>query len=40
MLFDGVAEMPAKEIFETLELNWGIILKRYAEQVRVEAGNK
>jgi hypothetical protein len=33
MLFDGVAEMSPKDIFETLELNWGIILKRYAEQI-------
>jgi hypothetical protein len=40
MLFDGVAEMSAKDIFETLELNWGIVLKRYAEQVQSEAGNQ
>jgi hypothetical protein len=33
MLFDGVAEMPPMDIFETLELNWGIVLKRYAEQI-------
>ena len=33
MLFDGVAEMPPMDIFETLEFNWGILLKRYAEQI-------
>ena len=33
MMFDGVAEMPPKDIFETLELNWGVVLKRYAEQI-------
>ncbi len=37
MLFDGVAEMPPMDIFETLELNWGIVLKRYAEQICNEA---
>jgi hypothetical protein len=38
MLFDGVAEMSAKDIFETLELNWGIVLKRYADQISDELG--
>jgi hypothetical protein len=38
MLFDGVTEMPPKAIFETLELNWGIVLKHYAEQICSEAG--
>jgi hypothetical protein len=38
MLFDGVAEMPPMDIFETLELNWGIVLKRYAEQICNEVG--
>ena len=33
MLFDGVAEMSAKDMFETLELNWGIVLKHYAEEI-------
>lgn len=39
MLFDGVAEMPPMEIFGTLELNWGIFLKRYAEQICDEVGD-
>jgi hypothetical protein len=34
MLFDGVSEMSAADLFQTLEMNWGIILKRYAEQLR------
>lgn len=33
MLFDGVREMVPREIFETLEINWGIILKKYAERI-------
>jgi Transcriptional Coactivator p15 (PC4) len=33
MLFDGVGQMSPQEMFETLEINWGIILKRYAERL-------
>lgn len=40
MLFDGVAEMSPKDIFDTLEMNWGIILRRYAEQVSAEIGGE
>jgi hypothetical protein len=40
MLFDGVAEMPPKDIFETLELNWGIVLRSYAEHICNEVGKE
>jgi Transcriptional Coactivator p15 (PC4) len=36
MLFEGVGEMKAEDIFETLELNWGIILRQYADSLREE----
>lgn len=39
MLFDGASEMPPMEIFGTLELNWGMFLKRYAEQICNEVGD-
>ena len=40
MLFDGVADMSPKDIFETLELNWGIVLKSYAEHICNEVGKE
>jgi hypothetical protein len=40
MLFDGVAEMVPKEMFETFEMNWGIILKSYAQQLNDRLGKR
>ena len=39
MLFDGAAEMLPTEIFGTLEFNWGIFMKHYAEQICSEMGD-